>query len=182
MGKFLLARSVVLLQKSNPNLRLNEKNRTPFIWSMSRNDRFLSLHATTVTDALCFVNHKKMNALSPYYPSFFLFFQYSPLFIVCTILCATVQTYITYTTIITTITIRLLFVSAYNRFCMPHLYVILLIRLFAILLTTFICKHYIYSLDLHDFDLQTHHNFTHGWLNYYWNSSALSCRFIVQHI
>ena len=38
------------------------------------------------------------------------------LFIVFTILCATVQTYTTYTTIITTITTRSLFLSAYNLF------------------------------------------------------------------
>ena len=47
------------------------------------------------------------------------------LYIVRIIVCATVQTYITYTIIITTITIR-----------MPHLYVILLPKLFIILPTT----------------------------------------------
>ena len=58
--------------------------------------RFRSLIATKVETNMCLVSLK--------------------LFIVRTILCATIQTYTTYTTIITTITIRSLFLSAYNLF------------------------------------------------------------------
>ena len=43
------------------------------------------------------------------------------------------------------------------------------------------CKHFTYSLDLHNRDLQTRNrNLSQGWLNYNWLSSAMSCLFIDQ--
>ena len=60
-----------------------------------------------------------------------------------------------------------------------YLFVILLYT--SILLSTNNC-----SVDLYNGDLQTatvffKRNFTQGWLNSYYSSSALSCPFIVQH-
>ena len=91
------------------------------------------------------------------------------LFIVLTILCATVKTCITYTVIITTITTIntcSFFLSAYNLFASNNT-----------------C-----SLDLFSGDHQTmtvlftRNASSHkkDWMNFYFLSLALSCRFIVQ--
>ena len=66
-------------------------------------------------------------------------------------------------------------------FCKPHVYVILLTRLFVILLTTFFCKHHTFSLDFYSGDLQTR-NFTQNWLNYYWLVARLFCLFICARL
>ena len=100
---------------------------------------------------------------------------YAALVIVRTILCSTVQTTITYTTIITIITNRSLFLFAYKPFCKPQLCVKLLTLLFGILLIISFCKHHTYSTGQ-----RRNRNFTQGWLIYNWLSPALSCPFVFQ--
>ena len=111
------------------------------------------------------------------------------LFIVSTILCATVQTNNTYTTIITTITTRSLFLSAYNLFAsntcslfFSHNYLLFSHNLFVSTNT--------YSLDLYSEELEPRTTtvlFTRNassykidWITTDW-LPALSCPFIVQH-
>ena len=92
-------------------------------------------------------------------------------FIVRTILFAAVQTCTTYIIIITTITTRLLFLSAYNLFA------------------NHICSLYFspnHSLDLHNGDLKTNtvlftHNFIQGWLNSYYSLCLFCLALLVQH-
>ena len=88
----------------------------------------------------------------------FLFF-----FIVCIILCATVQNYASFTTITT----RSLFSSGYNLFESNTCWLFF--------------SHNYWLDDLQITTILFTHNFIQGWLNSYYSAFDLSCPFIVQY-